>query len=646
MGFRLAAATASIAALGIAVSVAAWTALRPEREGVVRGLREALDERAAAGRSALSALEEAAAQVAAAEQRAARARRRGVERRASELVLLAARGPVPKSFLPTEGERLGRIWLDEDRVRGLTTVETTTLSVAAPELFAALKAAPAEGEGPLLVRAGAGVYAVLAEVHVGAQPVAFVPLAKGPAATDHLADARAAVGNLAAPPEVPSAILRPEPSLAAAGLLVALLVYAWVRWRVSGPLFDTLEAARDFVHGDPGARADEARGGREAREVARAVNALVERAARLEDQGRAAREEDIQAAAVAIEGLGKGDLRDVTPRLGPPFGPVSRALDRARRDLLARVERLHEVSRAIGQEACVMAPAARGLASATSGQREALDRLADGLGDAERQMMAGAGQLEVALADVAATAEAQRRTTQELKATVSLVGRRLEEVSAASVRVRDLLRSAQSIEQGLAMLGTWAATGDPGDAERPRATQLVGEGRAALSEITAKLTQIREELEVAADSLETVGASSLEAPPDPGRAVSAPLFESANGLVRAGELLGRGLNGWSRSVRQLGQQTEAVAGAAGAASLRLGDLSEALSELRVGDAFEQVLLERLERARAEVEAAPEGALTADGAAMIEQVDTAAAAARARVGQLIRATEATLDVLRR
>lgn len=629
-------------------AVGAWQVLRPEQERGLAMLTEALETRQEAARGALASLDRANQELQAMQDALHAARSEAAERRASELALLASPGPVPPGFSPHDGEQVGRLWPDQDRVAGLGLgSRTSTLSVSHPELWAALGAAPKDARGPLVVRLAGGVYAVgpgLATPGTG-RALAFVPVGAKPTSKAGLHEARAALGNLAAPEALAPWVEHPEWGLAVAGLLGAILVFVWSSLRVSRPLLDTLDAARDFIHGDPGARADEGRGGREAREVARAVNGLVERAVRLENQGRAAREEDIQAAAVAIETFGKGDLSALTPRLGPPFVPLSRALDRARRELIVRVERLHEVSRGVAMAACEMAPGARHLETATDAQRQALERLGQGLHEAERQVRDGEDRLRAALQTLSAASLEQGRLTRDLKTTLNAVNRRVTDLGATAARIDSLSTSSAAIEQALSLLGTWAAVGGPAPIEQGRATQLVGEGKAAFSNISVQMRHVQADLRAAAETLAILAAEHVEVPPNPTRTAAQPLIEAASGLVRASELARQGLGGWLRTVRQLGHETGVVASAAEAASGRLSELSDALSDLRVGDAFETALLERLERARAEAEAAGSAGLTPDGALMLAEVEAAAEAAHARVGRLIQATEATLDVLR-
>lgn len=647
VGFALPAIVAAASLAGVVGALAAWQWLRPEQDRALAALIEAVDARTEAGQGALRALDTTEKELRRMHEDLQTSHRKVAEHRATELAVLATYGVVPPALSPQGPERLGRVWPQLDRATGVSGSSTVALSIAHPQLGAALKAAPASSKGPLIVRAAQGVYAVgpkTTQPDAG-RALAFVPILTAAQVGTSLGSARAALGNVAAPPLVPVWTEHPEWPLGVAGLLAALFVFAWARMRVSAPILETLDAARDFIHGDPGARADELRGGREAREVARAVNGLVERAVRLEGLGRAAKEEDIQAAAVAIEGLGKGDLRSLTPRLASPFGPLSRALDQARRDLLLRVDRLHDVSSTVAEAACTMAPGARLLHDSSLAQRHALEQLSEGLTTAQEQVSQGEDKLRSAMDGLKDSSAEQRRGIHELKATLSGAARRSNDLSATAKRLQGLTTTAQAIEQALAMLGTWAASGGQDAKERERATQLAGEGKAAFENIIHEAREMQADLSRVAESLQLLGEGPLQSPPDPSRSAGEPLMDTARGLVRGSEMMGKGLSGWLKAVRQLGDDTSVVASAAEAAAGSLGDLSEALSDLRVGDAFETALIERLKRAKAEAEAATDEALTADGSQMMFEVQAAADAANARVKRLIHVTESTLDVLR-
>ncbi len=647
VGFALPVIVSAVSLLSVFGALAAWQWVQPQQDRALADMSGALEARTSAGRGALVALGTAEQELRDMHATLQVALREVAEHRATELAVLATYGTIPEAMSPQGPERVGRVWPAQDRTQGISGSSTVALSASLPQLQAALQAAPSGAKGPLIVRDAQGVYAV------GPKPtkagrgraLVFIPLRPTPKVGASLVPAKAALGNLAAPSVVPVWTAHPEVPLGIAGLIAAFLAFVWARLRVSAPLSETLGAARDFIHGDPGARADELRGGREAREVARAVNGLVERAVRLEGLGRAAREEDIQAAAVAIEGLGKGDLRSLTPRLGPPFGPLSRALDQARRDLIARVDRLHDVSSAVAEAACSMAPGARHLHDASLAQRQVLEQLTEGLGAAQQQVSDGEDSLRSAVESLAASSADQRRTIHELKATLSGAARRSTDLSATAKRIEGLTTTAQAIEQALAMLGTWAASGGHEAKEQDRATQLVGEGKAAFANIIRETNEIQADLARVADSLQSLGEGPLQAPPDPTRSAGQPLMDTARGLVRGSEMMGKGLSAWLKVVRQLGDDTASVASAAETASGSLGGLSEALSDLRVGDAFEAALIERLQRAKAEAEAATTEELTADGSQMLFEVQAAADAANARVKRLIHATESTLDVLR-
>jgi hypothetical protein len=646
VGLRLPAVVGLAAASGALVVAGVGHLWLLEERASQGNLQEALAQRDEAGRAALVALDEAGAELEAARAELWAARGEAAERRASELVLLAAQGrALPVGLQPRGDERLG--WVEPPADRMALGSETATLSAAHPELSAALRAAPPEPGGPLVVRGAGGVFGVGREQGGPRRPLAWVPLAAPPPGRSPIREARAVVGSLAAPTPPPWPLRHPAPLAAGVALLVAALAALWAALRHSRPLLETADAARAFVHGDPGARADEAQGGREARDLARTVNQLIERAVRLEDRGRAAREEDIQAAALAIEQLGTGDLRQATPRLGPPFGPLSRALDRARRELLGRVARLHDVAQAVASEAAEFSPAGRRLEAGTRSQREALERLAEGAAEAERHVVEAADRLEDAVAAAEEAGQVQRRAAQHLKASLLQSGRRAAEAAAATQRVEQLIQSAQVLEQALNLLANLAAAPAGQGRDGPRGLALAGEGRAALTQLRRVLGEVRGDLETLGEGLSAMAEASVEPPADAALRARAPLFDAAHSLVRAAELTGQGLQGWARGSRQLGQDAAAVVHGAEAAGAQLGPLAEALAELRVGEAFEEVLLERLERARREVTRA-EGAagLTEDGQLLLAGVEEAAAAAQARLQRLIQATEATLEVLRR
>jgi hypothetical protein len=75
-------------------------------------------------------------------------------------------------------------------------------------------------------------------------------------------------------------------------------------------------------------------------------------------------------------------------------------------------------------------------------------------------------------------------------------------------------------------------------------------------------------------------------------------------------------------------------------------LGAALSAIRLGTSFEEQLLERLARMKAEVDAAKKSdSLTPDGQRMLAEVNEASEAARTKLTRLAHATEAALRAMR-
>src|SRR5262249_43142989 len=151
------------------------------------------------------------------------------------------------------------------------------------------------------------------------------------------------------------------------------------------------------VHGRTDVRADPDRGGREAREVALAINAMIDRAERATESGRAARGDDLQNAVLAIERLGKGDLRDAIVPPGPTYGPLAQAIDRARRELLERVTDMHAAAMQLATRASEMAPAAHKIAESSTEQLSVLRRLGASSEEGADEMRKRSGELQAAV---------------------------------------------------------------------------------------------------------------------------------------------------------------------------------------------------------------------------------------------------------
>ena len=110
--------------------------------------------------------------------------------------------------------------------------------------------------------------------------VARVDLVLEMANTDGIDRAKKLIGGIVEA-EGGSSTADPLPLFLLAALLAAIGAGIWAKLRIAGPIAGALDAAREFVHGQTEVRADAERGGRDAREVALAINALIDRAERL-----------------------------------------------------------------------------------------------------------------------------------------------------------------------------------------------------------------------------------------------------------------------------------------------------------------------------------------------------------------------------
>ncbi|MEQ8278197.1 MAG: hypothetical protein RMA76_41830 [Deltaproteobacteria bacterium] len=647
------AAAGALGGLGVAVSLHHIDA---DRSAV---LAEELAEREEAGRAALLALREASEAVTASQKAWWEAERRRVEHRASELALLATlqagstrRGRLPRSWEAQPGEALGLLDLDADRIlefSGADLTDGATLSTTLPVLAGALQSQPKDRRTPLVVREEGHVWGVGTPFAGSLYLVARVQTERPPPAARPLERAERALGSLAAPtthPPIPGGSL---PYLLGGVLLTALLAGFWASRRWTSPLSETLSAARAFVHGERDVRADEHRGGRDARDVARAVNALIERAERLKAQGRAARTDDVTAAATAIQTLGQGDLRSPAPVLGETFRPIAQAIDDARRGLLERVTKLHDVAAEVAHAAMEYGDAAHAVAIASTEQCDVLKRLGAGADESTRQLGTIQEQVASSLDEVASVAGAHRRSVREVRAALRNVGRKVHDVGANAARVEALIAGTPKIESALALLSDLSQRLAGSDAVDERTRQKVamasGEARASLTLVQRELNALAQELRTSGEVLSAILAEAPEPPGDVDGRVRSTLTEAVETMRRSAEMSAQGLRALERASRSMAHSGELVEAAARSSDARLPRLSDAFSEIRVGASFEEALLERLERARDETHDTEEITLTTDGQRMVDEVDRASRDARARLTKLIEATEQAAAILR-
>lgn len=169
------------------------------------------------------------------------------------------------------------------------------------------------------------------------------------------------------------------------GLGLAALA-SWHRRRWDGPMARSEALVWQHIHGGGELRLDEDRGGREARALARLLNALAEHRAR-----RVQAEEEGTQAALAelrdrLKALGQGDLSGEPLRAAGELAPLSSAFEEARSGLADRVRSIHGEASALAEGAAGMAKATRRMAVAQTEQREALARLSDSAATSEKEL--------------------------------------------------------------------------------------------------------------------------------------------------------------------------------------------------------------------------------------------------------------------
>lgn len=635
--------------------------------GAVSGRRvEVLEEEFAdhqtAGEMALAALDEAKDEADAGREAVRRAKKEAALHRARELALFlthrassanrrrgrAALG-LPESWKPGAGERVGLVDPARDRVvafEGLRIAEGATLSASLPALADAMRRQPT-GEMPYTFADEEGVWAVGPKLEGGRFGVAHLDASfTEPATPGAIARARRLIGAFAAPAPNGEGAGKPWPFFLAAAVLVGGIGALWAHRRLTAPIADALEVVRDFVHGRSDVRADPERGGRDAREIAMAINALIERAERAMERGRAAHGDDTQNAVLVIERLGRGDLRDSVVDPERTTAPIAEAIERARRELLERVTEMHQVTLEVARRASELVPAARRVAESGAEQHAALTRLGVSSEDGVEQIQRKAVELEQATALLQAHAQEHRRAIQEVRASLSGLSRRVMALRGAAEDVQALSARAESIDQALSMLSRLAGQSDV-PATRSRASALVGDARGALGEIGDRLDGLSSELIGAAHGLELMAQSQPEPPGELDAGVTRPFYDAVSILVRTVELTVGSLGALERAAKSQAENGDAILQAGRDALELVPRLGTALSAIRLGTSFEEQLLARLERMRAEVSKAESepGRLTPEGERMVAEVLEASQVARAKLARLVHATETAIDAIR-
>jgi methyl-accepting chemotaxis protein len=652
-GPRLPLAIAGLAASSAVAALIVASVFRAFADPRTTAIEEELADHGTLGEQALAALEEARAELDAQNEALWAERKKAAAHRASELALFGslrvsearrktgeAKLTLPRSQGLAKHERLGLVDTSRDRIVQLEGLaEGSTVSASLPVLAKALR--KKSRRVPYTHADASGVWAIGPPIGGDLRVVARVELLPDPPRGDAIARARRVIGGLTSGEASAGDGSDPLWLLLFAAILAAGAAAVWARIRVTAPIARSLDVARDFVHGRGDARADPGSGGRDAREIALAINALIDRAERAIERGRAERGDDLSNAVLAIERLGKGDLREA---IVPP-GPIAQALDRARRDLLDRVTEMHHAALQVATRASEIAPAARVVTDSSGEQLTALRRLASASEETMDEIRRKAAELEMAIGSLSSTAQEHRHAIQDVRASLSGLSRRVMSLRATAEEARSLSTRADTIDQALSMLSRLAGQSDA-PATKARATALVGDARAAMSEIGDKLSSLEQEMLRAAHGLEILAQAQPEPPAMFEASVTQPFYDAIAILVRTIELTVTCVAALERSAKNTAESSDAMYAAARQAIDLVPRLGAALSAIRLGTSFEEQLLERLARMKAEVEAAKRtDGLTPEGERMLEEVMEASEAARAKLIRLAQTTEAAIRAMR-
>jgi methyl-accepting chemotaxis protein len=556
VGLRIAGTVAVLSILGAIGVTVLWYSTEHAERSTRAELEEDVSARAEAGRLALVAILEADAESEKRDAALFEAKKNAASARAKELVALA-QSTADLSAIPlAPGEQL----------------QLAASAIEEPNRALAV--------GPVLVDS----QRVVARVSYDAAPQKNAALGR----------ALGAIVNLGETPEPVNPLASQLPILVLATMFTALLAMFFAYLRLGRPIAETLERARALAHGDTAKRADETRGSRDAREIARAMNALVDRAERLKVQGRAARDEDLSALVRAVEDLARGELGGEMPRVGEPLEPLARAIHRASADLVERIRTLRQLSLELATRAAEIAPSAKKIGAASLEQAEALAGIGTSAGEAAVEVKNARDRLGSAIAELHKAGAEERKVAKELRLALLAAGRRLD-----------------------------------------------------VSRLPNDLAALREEVRESAAALESIGASLPEPPAGINTALTGNLHDAASGLLRISEQTARAMKSLERSARGSAEGAEQMRRAVVESAELAPRLASVIASFAIGTSFETDMLERLDRWQKEAKlaaASPDG-LTEEGRAAVRQVIETSENARARLSRLVSATESAIDVLR-
>lgn len=454
------------------------------------------------------------------------------------------------------------------------------------------------------------------------------------------------------PPEVAESVVARTIAIGLAMALIAgLLAMGWAWRSISVPVAEALESASRWAHGDLGSRPDASSGGSLARDVGRTLNGVMDSASRAKEERHGAIEGGVETLVAALGDLGRGDLTIKEPAVSAALEPIARAYGQSSEALRVRLLDLHRLSVEVAASSANVTQGARRMCGSAAEQVAAVCALGDEARAAGEEVGDAANVVKTALDGLGGYTAAHRKVGQQIRAALGIAARRASDLWLAAGQLEKSLAGASAIDESLDVLESLAMNpGSDSDGQsqllNARATACVRRGRQATELLKREVASLREDMEDVAQSLDLVQADLPEGGADVERSVTAPLHETALAFARATERLLGAVGAIERSMKATESgMTQVLAGAKSAADVA-PLLDSALTELDLGDSVEADVLQRLERAHEEINAAQsQEELTATSQAIVDEMAQAAEKTRARLSRLIAATEATADSVR-
>ena len=431
--------------------------------------------------------------------------------------------------------------------------------------------------------------------------------------------------------------------------VVAVLVHEWIKTRYSRPLAQTVQRLENMANAEGAVRALEGQGGREVRQVARAVNAAFAVAGSVANgaaqcksapRNRSRAQAEIARVAEAIRALGAGTLHRDAASLSGDFEPISQALSDAYRGLKTRIASLQESSIGVAEVAASLLPHAHRWGEVTRQLQTTVSRLAMVASDTEREVTTARSGVETGMESMLLFAAEQRRLVNDIKAQLLELSRYASEARDSADRSRMFLEHGSKLDRAL----TEIARGGAREGEGTLA-DAIGEARASQVILRREMARLCDDLDRLSDALSAVVARQPHPAADLDGRVTEPLISLADVLADASELSVQTVRVIGRTARDMAAVTFDARDALAQLSGRLPGLASSALKVGFEDAFDAAVLQLLRKAAEQSEPRAPHGLSACGLSMMAEVEASADAARARLSALVRTTEASVSMLR-